>query len=118
MEFAQRISLLKSHFWFDKSQHLVLKSSAQGLPVKSPVLPCFSRPTLSGADGSALVWKDVENPLRFLAGGKEVPEPLDSAVLGASDAMEAPVNLIRDLQMWGVVHSHGATPNSCLVYNG
>jgi hypothetical protein len=30
------------------------------------------------------VWKDVDNPLSFLAGGREVPEPLDSAVLGAS----------------------------------
>ncbi|CAL1140658.1 unnamed protein product [Cladocopium goreaui] len=37
---------------------------------------------MQGTDGSALVWKDVDNPLSFLAGGREVPEPLDSAVLG------------------------------------
>ena len=64
--------LLQTHFCFDQSQHLVFKS---------PAWPEANQP---GTDGSALVWKDVENPLSFLAGGKEVPEPLDSAVLGAS----------------------------------
>lgn len=45
-----------------------------------------------GIDGSALTWKDVGSPLSFVAGAREVPEPLNSGVLGA-----------LALPWWGVV---------------